>query len=517
MKEQHNTTQANKQVRTRFAPSPTGPLHIGGVRTALYNYLFAKNQGGKFLLRIEDTDQARYVPNTEQYIINSLKWLGIIIDEGYSIGGPHAPYKQSERTHIYKQYANYLIQNKKAYYAFDTEEELESMRTKLREAGIISPQYNASIRHKMTNSLTLPKEETEKKLKEGVPYVIRLKIPENENIKFYDLIRGWIVVNSSTIDDKVLMKSDGMPTYHLANVVDDYTMKISHVIRGEEWLPSTPLHLLLYKYLDISQHTPNFAHLPLLLKPDGNGKLSKRDAEQAGFPIFPLTWHNANGEAITGFKQQGYLPEALVNFLALLGWNPKDNTELFTLDELINKFTIKNITKSGVKFDIQKAQWFNQQYIKAKPSEELVHYLQDNLKETETQYSHQELLKICDLVKERATFIQDLLEHSKFFFEKHKVYDKHKIKDKLNENTKEALATILQEITNLHNFEYETIKNTIKNCAEMHQLKIGQLMPLVRIAITSKESGPDITQIINILGKEKTIARLTESITVWNS
>jgi glutamyl-tRNA synthetase len=504
----------HKEVRTRFAPSPTGPLHIGGLRTALYNYLFAKNQKGKFLLRIEDTDQNRYVANAEKYIIESLNWLGITIDEGYGIGGPHAPYKQSERTDIYKKYANYLVDNKKAYYAFDTEQELEAMRTRLKEAGINSPQYNASIRHKMRNSLTLPKEETQQMLQNGEPYVIRLKIPDKENIKFYDLIRGWIIVNSSTLDDKILIKSDGLPTYHLANVVDDYSMKISHVIRGEEWLPSTPLHIILYKYLDLTDYMPQFAHLPLLLKPDGNGKLSKRDAEQGDFPIFPLTWQSPDGQALAGFKEKGYLPDALLNFLALLGWNSKDNKEIFSKNELIHSFKIENITKSGVKFDIKKAQWFNQQYIKAKPGEELLNYIVNNTAGAE-QYTHQDLVDICNLIKERATFTQDLPEQSEIFFSKNKIYPKKDIEARINETTITILKQILNKITALESFKDLEIKQTIKNITELHNIKIGELMKLLRIAVTGKESGPDLIKIISILGKQSTISRLSESIKAW--
>jgi len=365
-----------KPVRVRFAPSPTGALHIGGVRTALYNYLLARKHNGTMILRIEDTDQNRYVPGAEEYIINSLNWVGIQIDEGVGKGGPHAPYRQSERKPIYKQYAQQLVDEGNAYYAFDTEQDLEAMRERLKATGDANQQYGSVSRMQMNNSLTLEKEEVDKKLSAGEAYVIRLKVPANEEIELTDLIRGEVVVNSSQVDDKVLMKSDGMPTYHLANVVDDYLMKISHVIRGEEWLPSAPLHVLLYQFLGWQNEMPQFAHLPLLLKPDGNGKLSKRDADRMGFPIFPLNWTDpATQELATGFKETGFLPEALINFLAFLGWNPGTEKEIFSISELVEAFSIERIGKAGAKFDIQKAQWFNQHYLRAKSDQELAEYL----------------------------------------------------------------------------------------------------------------------------------------------
>ncbi|MFN7329486.1 MAG: glutamate--tRNA ligase, partial [Bacteroidota bacterium] len=360
-----------KPVRVRFAPSPTGALHIGGVRTALYNYLLARKHGGTMILRIEDTDQTRYVPGAEEYILDSLKWAGIAIDEGVGAGGPHAPYRQSERKEIYKKYALQLVDEGKAYYAFDTEEELEAMRTRLKNEASSTQQYGVATRMSMRNSLTLSANEVADKLSQGVPYVIRLRVPADQTIELNDLIRGHVSVHSSQIDDKVLMKSDGMPTYHLANVVDDYLMQISHVIRGEEWLPSAPLHVLLYQSFGWQESMPEFAHLPLLLKPDGNGKLSKRDADQMGFPIFPLNWKDPNTQELAkGFRESGYLPEALLNFLAFLGWNPGTEQELFNVAQLIEAFTIERIGKAGAKFDIHKAQWFNQQYLRAKSNKE---------------------------------------------------------------------------------------------------------------------------------------------------
>ena len=356
-----------REVRVRFAPSPTGPLHIGGVRTALYNYLFARKNNGKMILRIEDTDQARYVEGAEKYLIDSLKWCGIEIDESVTEGGNFGPYRQSERKKLYLPYAEQLVRDGFAYYAFDSTEELNLMRERMKAAGVVSPQYNAAIRSTMQNSLVLSEDQVKKKISSGEKYVIRIKIPRNEEVKLYDIIRGWVVVNTNNIDDKVIFKSDGMPTYHLANVVDDYLMKISHVIRGEEWLPSAPLHVLLYKYLGWEDVMPSFAHLPLILKPDGNGKLSKRDGDRLGFPVFPTQWTNPETqERSLGYRESGYISEAFINMLAFLGWNPGGNQEIFTVDELIKQFSLEKVGKSGAKFDFNKTKWFNQQYIRAK-------------------------------------------------------------------------------------------------------------------------------------------------------
>ena len=359
----------------RFAPSPTGPLHIGGVRTALYNYLFAKKMGGKMLLRIEDTDQTRFVPGAEQYIQDALAWCGIELDESPWTGGPHAPYRQSERKPMYLQYALQLVAAGYAYYAFDTPEELDAMRARLTAAKVPNPQYNSITRNQMRNSLTLPEDEVKALLAADTPYVIRLKVPRKEEVRFQDMIRGWVVVHSSAIDDKVLMKSDGMPTYHLANIVDDHLMEITHVIRGEEWLPSAPLHVLLYRYLGWEDTMPQFAHLPLLLKPDGTGKLSKRDGDKLGFPVFPLEWHgtDADGEPTIsrGYREDGYLPDAFINFLAFLGWNPGTPQEIFSLPELIDAFSIDRVSKSPARFDQNKVRWYNEQYLRAKPAAEL--------------------------------------------------------------------------------------------------------------------------------------------------
>src|SRR6187551_808066 len=413
-----------REVRVRFAPSPTGALHIGGVRTALYNYLLARQNKGTMILRIEDTDQNRYVPGAEEYIMKSLAWAGIKIDEGVGVGGPHAPYRQSERKEIYKKYAQQLIDEGNAYYAFDTEQELDEMRERLKAAGVDNQQYNSITRLQMRNSLTLSSEEVKTLMDAGTPYVIRLKVPKKEEIRLNDLIRSWVMVHSSQIDDKVLMKSDGMPTYHLANVVDDYLMKISHVIRGEEWLPSAPLHVLLYKYLGWEADMPQFAHLPLLLKPTGDGKLSKRDADQMGFPIFPLDWADPqSGELAKGFKESGYLPEALINFLAFLGWNPGTTQEIFSMEELIKSFSVERIGKAGTKFDIHKAQWFNQQYLRAKSDEELGAYLLESLSKENIECSADKAKKVIAILKERITFPKDLWEQGRFLFQAPTTFD----------------------------------------------------------------------------------------------
>ncbi|MEC7084261.1 MAG: glutamate--tRNA ligase, partial [Bacteroidota bacterium] len=369
-----------KETRVRFAPSPTGPLHMGGVRTALYNYLFAKKHHGKFILRIEDTDQTRYVDGAENYIIESLKWSGLTIDEGPKIGGEFGPYRQSERKHLYKQYADLLIEKGHAYYAFDSAEDLEKMREMAKKAKMPNWQYNSITRNSMKNSLTLPEDEIKGKIKNGDPYTIRIKMPRNHDVRFYDEIRGWVIVNTNNMDDKVIFKGDGMPTYHLANVVDDYLMQISHVIRGEEWLPSAPLHVLLYQYLGWEEVMPKFAHLPLILKPDGNGKLSKRDGDRLGFPVFPLRWEDpATKEVSSGYREKGYYPESFINMLAFLGWNPGTSKELYHMEELIQDFSLERVGKSGAKFDPEKTKWYNQQQLRLKSKETLVNEIKSTI------------------------------------------------------------------------------------------------------------------------------------------
>ncbi len=505
----------NKEIRVRFAPSPTGPQHIGGIRTALYNYLFAKNNNGKFILRIEDTDQTRFVKGSEEYLIKALEWLGINIDEGPNIDGEYGPYKQSERKDIYKKYVDILIDKDLAYYAFDTPEELDQMRERLKAARVAAPQYNSITRMTMKNSFTLPKNEVNELLNSGKPYVIRINIPRKESIKFKDEIRGWININTEVLDDKVLMKSDGMPTYHLANVVDDHLMKISDVIRGEEWLPSTPIHILLYKYFE--WEAPNFAHLPLILKPDGVGKLSKRAADQSGFPVFPMNWIDPETkEVYKGFKEVGYLPEALINFLALLGWNPGDNRELFNLNELIEEFTIERVGKSGVKFDIKKAQWFNQEYIKQKSSDELAEFLINSISNAKDIYSKEVIEAICDLLKDRLTFMNDLISESKYFFKKPFKYDSKVVTKLLDSNAISILEEFGDAFDFLTFFEAPYIKEAFMKIIENKKIKIGKILPLLRVAITGLGSGPDISHIIEILGKKEALERLDTFIEIYN-
>ena len=493
-------------VRVRFAPSPTGALHIGGVRTALYNYLLARQTKGTMILRIEDTDQTRYVPGAEEYIINALKWVGIEIDEGVSKGGPHAPYRQSERKNLYKEYAELLLASGNAYYAFDTEEELDAMRK-------ASPTflYGSTSRGALKNSLTLSKAEVAQKLESGSPYVIRIRIPENTEVKLQDLIRGEVVVHSSQLDDKVLMKSDGMPTYHLANVVDDYLMKITHVIRGEEWLPSAPLHVLLYRFLGWESVMPQFAHLPLLLKPDGNGKLSKRDADRMGFPIFPLNWAQGN-EIAQGFKEAGYLPEALINFLAFLGWNPGTDQEIFSMQQLIESFSIERIGKAGTRFDIHKAQWFNQQYLRAKSNEELADYLLDVIKHADIACDQPKAQKIAMAMRERITFPQDLWLNGKFFLQAPYEFDQQIISKKWNAETEKVLAAFSSAIEDLDIVTAENIKVTLDQVTQSFGISTGKILQALRVVITGVGVGPDLMLTMEIIGKNEIVKRIQYAI-----
>lgn len=499
-----------REVRVRFAPSPTGALHIGGIRTALYNFLLARKHNGKMLLRIEDTDQNRFVPGAEEYIIESLAWAGIEIDEGVSKGGPYAPYRQSERKSIYQKYAQLLIDDGHAYYAFDTEQELEAMRGRLKSEGSSDQQYSSTTRMHMRNSLTLSEGEVKQKISGGDSFVIRLKVPVNEEIKLHDLIRGEVHVHSSQIDDKVLMKSDGMPTYHLANVVDDYLMKISHVIRGEEWLPSAPLHFLLYRFFGWEKEMPQFAHLPLLLKADGNGKLSKRDADKAGFPIFPLNWTDPKtNEFSKGFRENGYLPEALMNFLAFLGWNPGTEQEIFSIKELTDSFTIERIGKAGAKFDIHKAQWYNQQYLRAKSDQELVPLLLNSLDQQKINCTHEKALKICVAMKERVTFPQDFWEHGKFFFSAPVEFDEQLISKKWNDDVVKFLSAFVEEIKKLTVIDSHSVKTVIERTSQAVNIPSGKIMQMLRVILTGGASGPDLMQTMEILGKEETINRIS--------
>lgn len=500
----------NKEVCVRFAPSPTGALHIGGVRTALYNYLFAKKYQGKFLLRIEDTDQNRFVPGAEKYIRESLEWLGIITDENPWTEGPNGPYRQSERKPMYRQYADYLLEKGHAYYAFDTPEELDAMRERLSAARVVSPQYNSITRTQMKNSLTLPEDEVKERLASGEPYVIRVKIPRKEEVRLNDMIRGWVLVHSNTLDDKVLMKSDGMPTYHLANIVDDHLMGITHVIRGEEWLPSAPLHVLLYKYFGWQDTMPEFAHLPLLLKPDGNGKLSKRDADKQGFPIFPLDWTDpASGELAVGFKESGYLPEAFLNFLAFLGWNPGDHREIFNINELVEAFSVERIGKSGTKFDINKAKWYNEQYLRAKTDEELAVYLFQDLRKEGLELEHDKALKIVSLVKERATFPKDLWKEGKFLVVAPREFDEAITSKKWNSEAVTVLSAYKSKLISLkEEFNSTSAKAELENSAEESGIKLGKVMQAIRLAVTGVGAGPDLMGIFVIIGREELIKRV---------
>ena len=502
-----------REVRVRFAPSPTGALHIGGVRTALYNFLLARQHNGTMILRIEDTDQNRFVPGAEEYIQKSLEWTGITIDEGVGVGGPYAPYRQSERKEIYKEHVQKLIESGNAYYAFDTPEELDEMREKLKAAGVDTPQYNSITRMQMRNSLTLGEEETKKLLENGVPAVIRLKVPRKEEVRLNDLIRGWVTVHSSQIDDKVLMKSDGMPTYHLANVVDDYLMKISHVIRGEEWLPSAPLHVLLYRFFGWEKEMPQFAHLPLLLKPDGNGKLSKRDADKMGFPIFPLTWKDPqSGEISIGYKETGYLPEALLNFLVLLGWNPGTEQELFSIDELISTFSIERIGKAGAKFDILKAQWFNQQYLKARSDKELAQFLSEVLKKESIECSPEKAVKIAGAMRDRVTFPRDFWENGKFFFLAPAEYDAGVAAKKWNEEAVKVFTAFSEEVKKLQSPDAAQLKETLERITGNLGIATGRILQALRLAITGGSGGPDLMVTMEIIGPNEIAGRINHAL-----
>ncbi len=493
-------------VRVRFAPSPTGALHIGGVRTALYNYLLARQTGGTMILRIEDTDQQRFVPGAEKYIQDSLAWAGIQIDEGVGVGGPHAPYRQSERKEIYQQHARQLVERGHAYYAFDTEEDLDAMRK------TPNAQYDATTRQQMKNSFSLDASEVSKRLK-SEPFVIRLLVPPGEEITLHDLIRGEVRISSSTLDDKVLMKSDGMPTYHLANVVDDRLMKITHVIRGEEWLPSAPHHVLLYKYFGWEKEMPRFAHLPLLLKSDGNGKLSKRDADRMGFPIFPLTWTDPKtGESSKGFREHGYLPDAMVNFLALLGWNPGTEQELFPLEELIRAFSLERVNKAGAKFDIIKAQWFNQQYLRALPESTLSDFLLEELTREGITSPPETRNRIVALLKERVTFPRDFWEMGKVFFQAPQQFDPEAVQKKWSAAAAGVLNLFQQKLAAMASIPADQAKQLFESCASEKGLKAGQVLAALRIALTGGLSGPDLMQTIEILGNAETTRRIRHAL-----
>lgn len=509
---------STRKTRVRFAPSPTGPLHMGGVRTALYNYLFAKKNGGDFILRIEDTDQTRFVPGAEEYIIEALKWCGISPNEGVGFGdGPHAPYRQSERKPMYRQFAEQLVKDGHAYYAFDTSEELEEARARMEKAGG-SFSYNAITRQNMKNSLALSHDEVEKRIASGEAYVIRIKIPRNEEIRLHDIIRGWVVVHSSQMDDKVLFKSDGMPTYHLANVVDDYTMQITHVIRGEEWLPSAPLHVLLYRFLGWESVMPQFAHLPLLLRPDGNGKLSKRDGDRLGFPVFPLNWTDPNTkEQSSGYRERGYFPEAFINMLALLGWHASGNQELFTLDELVREFSLERVSKHGAKFDPEKTKWFNQQYLRQKSDQALAELFLPIVKEKLAAISGQTadpeyIKKVCALIKEKAGFINEFWDLGQYFFQEPTQYDPEVIKKRWNDKSKSFLLALAGAFASSGTFTAADAENIFKQTCESTGTKSGEVMQLFRVCMSGAAGGPALFEVAALLGKETVVKRLQSAI-----
>lgn len=502
----------NKEVRVRFAPSPTGPLHMGGVRTALFNYLFARKNGGKFLLRIEDTDQTRYVPGAEDYIVEALNWCGITIDEGATVGGPYGPYRQSERKPMYKQYAEQLIASGNAYYAFDTAEELDAERLKCEENNTTFI-YNPSTRANLKNSLVLSKEETQKLLDTEAPYVVRFKMPEGEILQLKDMIRGDVSFQTSLLDDKVLYKSDGMPTYHLANVVDDYCMKISHVIRGEEWLPSMPLHVLLYRSFGWLDVMPEFAHLPLILKPVGKGKLSKRDGDKLGFPVFPLKWTDPKtGETSSGYREDGYFPEAFINMLALLGWNPGTEQEIFSLDELAEIFTLERVGKSGSKFDPEKTKWFNHQYFINKSDSELAILFKQDLDAKGVNYTNIDVERVCGLVKERAQFISDLWEQASFFFETPSEYDEKTAKKNWKEDSADLMKELRAILACIDDFTSANTETLVKEWITAKEIGFGKVMNPFRLAIVGAGKGPHMFDIIEIIGKEETLIRLDLAI-----
>ena len=498
---------SDNQVRVRFAPSPTGPLHMGGVRTALYNYLFAKKNKGKFIIRIEDTDQTRFVDGAQDYILDSLKWCGIFPDEGPGIGGDFGPYVQSKRKDRYKEYADLLIENGNAYYAFDSSEDLEKMRSQAKKMGMPNWQYNGVSRSSMKNSLTLPKDEVDRLLSSGAPYVIRMKMPRNEELRFNDTIRGWVVVNTNNLDDKVLFKADGMPTYHLANVVDDHQMKITHVIRGEEWLPSAPLHVLLYRAFN--WECPEFAHLPLLLRPDGNGKLSKRDGDRLGFPVFPMNWTTADGELYSGYKEKGYFPQSFINMLAFLGWNPGTSQEIFSLEELVESFTLERVSKSGAKFDPDKTRWFQQQYLRNESNEVLASLLESEIPNS---IEKEKLLAIVSLMKERATFVVDVLSEGAYLLAAPSDFDAKLIAKKWKENTTEIMLNWRDEVSKISDFSANNIELSFKSYVEKNQLKIGQVLLPFRILVTGVSMGPGMFEISSFLGQNEVLSRMDNGL-----
>lgn len=495
----------NNKRRVRFAPSPTGPLHIGGVRTALYNYLYAKQQGGNFILRIEDTDSTRFVEGAEQYIQETFNWLGLEFDESPLKGGDYGPYKQSERKDIYKKYVDQLLQDNAAYIAFDTPAELDAKR-----AEIANFQYDASTRESMRNSLNLSAEETKSLINDGAQYVVRIKVEPGHDIIVNDMIRGEVIINSSILDDKVIYKSaDELPTYHLANVVDDYLMEITHVIRGEEWLPSAPLHVWLYKSLNWEERMPQFAHLPLLLKPDGKGKLSKRDGDRLGFPVFPLEWKDpATNEISSGYRESGYLPEAIINFLAFLGWNPGTEQELFSIEELVEAFSFERCSKSGAKFDLEKAKWYNHQYIIKMQDEDVAKQFDPILKEKGIDVSFDKIVSVVSMLKERVHFIEELWDQSSFFFLKPENYDEKTVRKRWKQDSHKQMQKLTELLQQTDDFSSANLESVVKNWIQSNELHMGNIMNAFRLAIVGESKGPHMFDITELIGKEETIKRM---------
>jgi glutamyl-tRNA synthetase len=500
-----------KNVRVRFAPSPTGPLHIGGVRTALYNYLFAKKHEGTFILRLEDTDQDRFVPGAEKYIVKSLKWFGLLPDEGSDFGGDHGPYRQSERKSLYGKYVQELVDKGHAYYCFDTGEELDEWRKKNEDAGNQGVKYNYLTRGAMRNSLSLSAEETKALLDKGENITVRLKIEEGRDIIIHDEVRGEVTFNSSELDEKIIFKADGMPTYHLANIVDDHLMEITHVIRGEEWLPSTAHHLLMYEYFGWTP--PSFSHLPLILKPTGKGKLGKRDGAKFGFPVFPFDWYDEkDNETFIGFYESGYLPDAVVNFVSLLGWNPGNDAEIFSMDELIEIFDPQRIVKSGARFDIDKSRWFNQQYIIAKPNSELANLIQPLLEEREIEVSFDFLIKFVELMKERVVMLPDFLTEGSFFFKMPEVLDEKMVRKKYKLENKPHFDAMINILVSMHQFTSSAIESSIKSYIADHELGFGAIMPILRLGICGTMKGPDLFETMELLGQAEVVNRMKSSL-----
>jgi glutamyl-tRNA synthetase len=500
-----------KKVRVRFAPSPTGGLHLGGVRTVLYNYLFAKQHRGDFILRIEDTDRSRFVPGAEEYIYETLKWCGLEPDESPLKGGPFAPYRQSERKILYREFAEKLVQNEQAYYAFDTTEELETMRSTYRTAAHPSPQYDQQTRMHMRNSLTLSADETQRLLAARTPYTIRIRMPENETLYLNDLIRGKVEFNTSLVDDKVILKADGMPTYHLAVVVDDFLMQITHAFRGEEWLPSAPVHVLLWRYLFGEENMPAWAHFPLILKPDGNGKLSKRDSDRLGMPIFAMDWKDpASGEIISGFREKGFLPEAFVNMLAVLGWNDGTEQELFSLQELIEKFTIERVHKAGAKFNFEKAKWFNQEWIRKIPINELSDAVRNLYAAQQLHIPDEKYLRsVIALIRDRCHLLPEFYGEGKFFFEAPRHWDLDAIKLKWNAAKTVFFKTYIDSFANIPEWNAQNLETVFKEIAATQQIKSGELQLPFRIMLVGEKSGPPVFNIAAVLGEQETKVRIS--------